>query len=234
MKKFRMNRVLAVILALVMALALVACGGKGGDNKSAPKKTDEELIVGKWESKVDFGPVMEEAMKEAGDEAEMLKDVDFSGITMTINAEFKADGTYTLSMDKASGEAAMKQMVQKLLPALKEYFRQMMAEQSGGEVTDEMLDQMLALMGVDSWDALGEMLMENMDPEEMFEDTDRAGKYLIKDGKLFLSTDEDEDPAEAEGTEYKVSEKSLTIHAPQDEDEDAPNFMKELTFARIG
>jgi hypothetical protein len=87
MKKIRMTRVLALAMALVMALALVACGG----TKSGPKKTDEELIVGKWETNIDFGKVMEDAMKEGGDEAQMLGDVDFSGITMKMNAEFKAD-----------------------------------------------------------------------------------------------------------------------------------------------
>ena len=230
MKKIRMTRVLALAMALVMALALVACGG----TKSGPKKTDEELIVGKWETNIDFGKVMEDAMKEAGDEAQMLGDVDFSGITMKMNAEFKADGTYTIAVDKASGEAAMKQLVEKLVPALKEVFRQMMADQAGGqEVTDEMLDSALAMMGAESWDDLGDMFLQEMDTDEMFAETNKTGKYLIKDGKLYLAEGED-DPAEAEGTEYKVSDKSLTIEVPQEGDEEVPEYLRNLTFNRVG
>lgn len=233
MKKIRMARVLALVLMLAMVVcAFVGCGGKGGS-----KKTDAELIVGKWETAIDFGKVMDDAMKEAGEEAEMLGDMDFSGITMKMNAEFKADGTYTMEVDKASGETAMKQMVEKLVPALKEAFRQQMAafsEDPNAEITDEMLDGMLAMMGVDSWDALGDMFVQEMDADEMFKEANLSGKYLLKDGKLYMTTDADGDPAEEEGTEYKISDKSLTIQTPQNADEEVPEYLKNLTFSRVG
>jgi hypothetical protein len=92
---------------------------------------------------------------ENEEDAEMLGDIDFSGITMKMAAEFKADGTYTTEVDKTSAETAMKQLVEKLIPALKEVFRQQMAalsEDPNAEVTDEMLDGVLSMMGVDSWE----------------------------------------------------------------------------------
>ena len=88
------------------------------------------------------------------------------------------------------------------------------------------------------FDEKGQIIIDKeeveMDADEMFADSDWSGKYLIKDGKLYMTTDEDSDPAEEDGTEYKVSEKSLTIQTPQNGDEETPDFLKELTFTRIG
>jgi len=226
MKKIRMARVLAVVLMLTMVVtAFVGCGGKSN-------KTPEELIVGKWESVIDFQKVMESAM-ESEDDASMLEGIDFSGITMKMGAEFKADGTYAVNVDKESGETAMKQMVEKLVPALKEMIKQeiIASGTDASEVTDEMLDGMLAMFNVDSWDALGDMFIEEMDTDEIFGEINSAGKYLIKDGKLYLSQTADGDPAQEEGAEFTVTDKNLTFKAPG---EDTPEYLRELTFNRVG
>lgn len=231
MKKIRIVRVLAAVMMLAMMLGVFAgCGGKGG----AKQKTDEELIVGKWEAKIDFQQVMEEAMKDSED-AEMFKDVDFSGITMRMTAEFGADKTYRMDMDKASAETAVKEMVSRLIPVLKNEIRKSMAEGMGvtpEEITDEQLDQMLPYLGVDSWDALGDMMTEGMNTEEMFKDADLDGKYMLKDGK-FYSAQEGEVSEQSESMRYELNGDTLVLHI-EDTADDVPDFMKVLTFKRIG
>lgn len=222
MKKNRLTRVLALVLMLaVAACAFAGCG-----------KKPEELIVGKWATVIDFQKVMEAGMDK--DDAEVLAEMDFSGITMNMSAEFRADGTYATEVDKESAENAMKQMIEKLVPALKEMVRKEIADGGSmdpGDVTDEMIDQMLAVFQVKSWDELGDLFVQEMDPEKAFENADFDGKYLIKDGKLYLSHDAESDPAEQEGTEFSVNARTLTLKL---QGKDVPDFMKELVFKRVG
>lgn len=74
-----MKRTLAIVLTLVLALAVVACGG-GGSN-----------IVGKWT------PVMTEEQKEV---------VEQLGVEVTQIMEFMSNGTYKAYMD-VKGESTL-------------------------------------------------------------------------------------------------------------------------------
>ena len=224
MKKIRMSRVLAVALMLAMMVtAFVGCGGK---------KSDNEKIVGNWETTIDFQKALEDSMD--AEDAGMLEGLDFSGITMKMTAQFKEDGTYALDVDKASAEDAMKQMITQLVPALKELIRNEIASASEiepSEVTDEQLDQVLAFFGAESWDALGDLFSAEMDVDEVVKNINTSGKYLLKEGKLYMSTTPDGDPAAEEGSEYTLTDKTLTIKVPGD---DVPEYMQQLTFNRVG
>ena len=221
MKNNRMTRLLALVLMLAMMVgAFAGCGGKAGDKSGGSKKTDEELIVGKWQTDLDFQKLADSMAAEG---EEMMGDIDLSGVSMKLGIEFKADGTYAVEMDQASAESAMKQLVEKMIPMIKEEIKQQMG---GMEVTDEMMDSMLAMFGVDSWDALGEMFLQELDLSE----ANVSGKYLLKDGKLHMSTSADGDPAAEEGGAYTVSEKTLTLTLPGEE----MAALKELTFNRVG
>ena len=222
MKNIRLARVLAIVLMLAMVIgAFAGCG----------KKTDEELIRGKWAATIEFEKAMEAVLSES--DADMFKDLDFSDISMDMNLEFKEDGTYAISVEKENAENAVKTMMERMVPALKEAIRTALAEGSGvdaSEVTDEMMDSVLAYFGVDSWDAMAEVFMEQVDTDEMLKNINQTGKYLIKDGKLYTSTD-DKDPAETEGQTYELNGKTLKITLAG---KDVPDFMKELTFQRVG
>lgn len=229
MKKIRITRVLALVMMLAVVLGSFAgCGGK------SVKKTDEELIVGKWETNIDFETVMEEVMKGSSN-AELLEEVDFSGITMRMTAEFTAEHTYTVTVDRASAETAIKEMVNRMIPAMKNMIRKELAEGMGvtaEEITDEQVDAMLPYLGVDSWDALRDMLLENMDVDAMFKDSDISGKYMLKDGK-FYSANSGEVTEESESMRYELSGDTLVLHT-EDTSDDMPEFMKTLTFKRVG
>ncbi len=227
MKKIRITRALAIVLTVAMMIcALAGCGGK--------KKSDAELIVGKWSTTIDFEKVLQETLaSDDSEEAEIFKGLDFSGIKMDMTFNFGEDGAYTTEVDKESGEAAVKKVMSQLAPAMKEILRKTLSESYGvsaDEITDDMLDGMLALLGADSWEDLGELLMEGMTAEEIFQDANLKGRYLVKDGKLYLS-DGDKDPALEEGQRFEVNDKTLKLTLSGS---DVPEFMKELILKRVG
>ena len=230
MKKNHVSRILAMAMALVMILcAFTGCG-------KSSQKQDESLIIGKWQTSVDLAGVMDEALKDSDmtEEAEIFGDTDLSGITMLLNMEFKEDGTYTVSLDNASGEDAVKQMAQRMIPALKEYLRGVYASSTGADasaVTDEELDLLLPQMGMESWDDMGEMIMGEIDTDEMFAEANSAGKYMLKDGKLYTTDSVDEEATVlSEASEYELSENSLKLMSKGD---DVPSFLEELNFTRV-
>ena len=231
MKKNHVSRILAMAMALVMILcAFTGCG-------KSSQKQDESLIIGKWQTSVDLAGVMEDALDDSDmtEEAQIFGDTDLSGITMLLNMEFKEDGTYTVSLDNASGEEAVKQMAQRMIPALKEYLRGVYASSTGADasaVTDEELDLLLPQMGMESWDDMSEMIMGEIDTYEMFSEANAAGKYMLKDGKLYTTDSVDEEATVlSKASDYELSENSLKLMSKGD---DVPSFLEELTFTRVG
>ena len=224
MKTNRMSRMLALALALIMVLcAFTGCG-----------KKNEDQIVGKWQSSIKFSDVMEKALKQEEDAAELFADADFSGIEMLMVMEFKEDGTYALNIDQASGEEAVKKMAEVLIPNLKELMRKEVASSTGSDVTDEELDSMLSMMGMESWDDFGDMIMKEINPSEIFSEAAAEGKYMLKDGKLYTSNALDEEITEQSDIDlYELSGNTLKLTSQQNQ-EDVPDFMKEITFTRVG
>lgn len=235
MKKSHLTRALALVLMLAMAVcAFAGCG----------RKSDEELIVGKWEGDLDVAFIVDEMNKEMGGNGsqeasilEMLNVVDVSGISVKLRTEFKADGTYTTEMDRSSYETAMKALTDRMVENLPEIMRKYMAEAVGvdaDEITDEVLDQLLVGASVSSWEEFGEMIarqMESMDFADLAQEAKTAGQYVLKDGKLYMSDDPDKTPAEEEGVAYKVSRNSLTFELRQGE---ATGVERKVTLKRVG
>ena len=237
MKKRRLTRVMTLALALAVALcALAGCG-------KASKKSDAELIVGKWEGSIDIATAIDaagKAMGGSGSQAEsiveLFKEIDISGISVKMNTEFKADGTFTSEVDGSSYETAMNTLLDRMTENLPEIMRKYVAEAAGvdvSEITDDVLDRVLAGAGVSSWEEFGEMIAQQVKGKDFagqVEGMKRSGKYAVKDGLLYTTEDPDKDPAEEEGTAYKVSENSLTLTVRQDK----PAFELEVTFKRAG
>lgn len=241
MKKFHLTRVLAVVMMLAMVLgALAGCGSKDDDEDE--KKSDAELIVGKWEGKLEFEKVFE-AMGQAKGEAEaqmfmaLLEDIDTSDLAIKVKAEFKADGTYTADLDGKSMESAMKTLMTRLTSdekAVKKLLRAVIAEGAGmdpSQITDDMMEQVREQAGASSWKEVGEMLAQQLEGKEFrSDDNSKEGKYMFQDGKLYMSddVDTDPDPDEDDGKDYKVTKNSLTLEIEKDGAE------LDVTFKRAG
>ncbi len=241
MKKFHLTRVLAVVMMLAMVLgALAGCGSKNDDEDE--KKSDAELIVGKWEGKLEFEKVFEAmGQAEGGAEAQMfmalLEDIDTSDLAIKVKAEFKADGTYTAEMDGKSMESAVKTLMTRLTSdekAVKKLLRAVIAEGAGmdpSQITDDMLEQVREQAGASSWEEVGEMLAQQLEGKDFqTDDNTKEGKYMFQDGKLYMSddVDTDPDPDEDDGKDYKVTKNSLTLEIEKDGAE------LDVTFKRAG
>ncbi len=201
-------RIAALAVLLVMTAALfTACAQK-----------DEKVILGKWQTVVDFGSVAVDEMDEL---KEQFGDFDLSGITMTMFLEFSEDGTYNLSLEKESAEKAMKEMVERMKPAFENMLKSLIAEMSGVDVsavTDEQINAMLTLMEVGSMDEFVNSMTEDMDTEEMLKDANKSGKYLLKDGKLYMSDSVDKEPADGDLVKYELTPKQLKLDAENKDD----------------
>ena len=224
MKKNHMTRILALALALILVLCtFTGCG-----------KNSREQIVGKWATDIDFGSVMEKALAEEEQAAELFGDADFSGISLPLTMEFKEDGTYEVNVDKASGEKAVKQMADVMIPSIKELMRKELASTSGSEVSDEELDSMLAMMGMESWEDFGDMVLSQIDTDQMFDDINATGKYMLKNDKLYTSGAVDEEATEeSDAFLCEINGDTLKLSSQQDK-ADLPDFLKELTLTRVG
>lgn len=235
MKKISLVRLLAAVMTLALALgALSGCGKKNGENKPDPYAgmPAEELVVGKWETKVEFSQLLNDTL--TGENAGMFQNVSFSGITVTVNAEFKADGTYAMAADKTSVEDAVKQAGDRSVPALKELIRQEIAEGAGidaSQVTDQEVDAMLPIIGIQSWDELGDMLVETMDADNLLRNINRSGRYLYKDGMLYMTASDEEATVDSDAWKCEVSGQSMTLHAEKVA-KSTPDFLRQPTFSR--
>lgn len=230
MKKIRITRVLALVMMLAVILGSFAGCGKGGS-----QKTDQERIVGKWVATIDFEKVIKESIGST-EGGEVFEDVDFSGISMKMNAEFQADGTYAVTLDKDSAEGAIREMANRMVPALKEMIRESLAEGMGvdvSEVTDDQLDAMLPYLGVESWDDLADLMMASVSVDDLTSSGNFSGKYMVKDGK-FYSAGSGEVTEQSESMRYEFKDDNTLVLHVEDASEDVPEFMHALTFKRVG
>lgn len=171
---------------------------------TAAPVNDPSAIIGTWECSINLADVMTEGMKQ--DEtgmAQMFENVDLSDAFVINRYTFNEDGTYVYQPDIESYKTAMKQVIDELVPVLKEYMMSMFqaVAEEGQEVTEEMV---LDALEIDSWDELGEQMIGNID-----EDPDQLiinGTYTFEDGRLTLEGTHTEDgESETETEIYQIS-----------------------------
>ena len=76
--------------------------------------------------------------------------------------------------------------------------------------------------------------MKEINPSEIFSEAAAEGKYMLKDGKLYTSNALDEEITEQSDIDlYELSGNTLKLTSQQNQ-EDVPDFMKEITFTRVG
>lgn len=187
------KRILALTMALLMIVALSACGGKKNE------------LLGTWSAEVDMAPIMVKEVDDSvdlGDQGiETSSYGDYLGtLPLRITLELHEDGTYVQRVEESSVE----DMKAKITSATIEYYHDIfrMAIVAGlkeagidadlssdeaiegvlGMSMDEAMESFLgsdiesyvqSVMG-DTWDVLADNLQEE-------------GKYKVESGKLFLS-----------------------------------------------
>ncbi|MBR5948958.1 MAG: hypothetical protein IKZ82_10010 [Clostridia bacterium] len=201
--------VMLLLIAAMLLSALVACG----------KKSDAELILGKWTSELDMSSLMRKAAQSDDSALVDLSDIDFSGLVMKISYEFEKDGSVKAVADEESGKNIMKKMASIMGQVFKKMF---MAEDSG--VSEE---DVLKAYGVKSWDELGELLVDKDDID--FGGLTGSGTYKLEDGKLIMTLKEGDNEVK-ETVEYTLSgsELKFTSLVSDDMDEEDIESLKAI------
>lgn len=206
-----MKRIIAAVLAMIMMLALVACGGG----------SEADSLVGTWKADMDMSSMTNEMLASLGEGMEEY--FEFEGFSVTMVLTFKDDGTYTSEIDKASAEAA----VDSMLVTIEDGMVKMLEAQIAEYGLDMTVEELLETSGMTMED-----MMAELDAEELVDEmvgTTTEGNYQAKDGKLYLS----------DGTNYEVDEEmydtyeldgdtlTLTEHFGS-EDEEEMAFAEEM------
>lgn len=228
MKKTSIIRLAALVIAVLMAMPLLA-----GCTK---KITDAERIIGRWETEFDASKAAQEAIEDAGDEYEGIS---FSDLMIKLQVEFKEDGTYTTAIDEDSAKAAITKIGEQLVPAIRQIFVKEIAEALGADpdsLTDDDVMPYLSLFGITSFEDFAALMTEDMKPEDLVEDANMSGKYMLKDGKIYMSESVDEEATEqGEPVAYAFNEDG-TLKLDAVEGTEASESLKDmlpLTFTKI-
>lgn len=202
-----MKKNLFKLLTMLMALCLILCACGSASNEGEEKElTPEEMIVGTWKGTVDCGDFLTDSFMEGLGDEEVGSYFDFSGIGFDLVLTFEEDGTFTLEVDEASAEKLGEDVVDVITNGFHDYIEDLLASELGGQSLDDYLadkgvsfEDLMVSMGLDV-DGLAETLSSS------FTDMGSEGEYSLEDGKLDLDGDI---------SEIKLSEKSLTIYAPE-------------------
>ena len=200
MKK-KMTRLVARILTFIMVLFLVGCGG------------EQQKFVGNWEAEVDMTKMLNDQF--AAEDAEMAEIIKVESFKVTMIMQFNSDGTYMMSVDADSVEAAFEGLLEDVKKGLTTYLEAMIQEQ-GITMT---VDEVLALSGT-SMDTMLDEMMKEISVEDIVGEIESEGNFLVEDGKLFLSDGKDHAVDREVYQTYEWSGNDLKLTASYGEDED--------------
>lgn len=158
----------AMILAVLLLAALLA----------GCKPSEESLLVGKWEAKVDLALAYEDLLARA--DATVAAHVDLRQFDVELTAQFKSDGTYRLRVDEDQLRTGTVNMDAAIRQGMAAYLQAQTGKTmdnlltAAGLTMDEVMEKYFA-------DDLTAVIRENLESE---------GTYKVSGGKLIL-TDED-------------------------------------------
>lgn len=185
------------------------------------KKTDAELIVGRWETAFDVSGTVKSAVTERDGS---FADADFTGLGLPYQIAFTEDGTYTAGIPADGTERLLRDAAGRMAPVMKERVRRELAEAQQAapeEISDERLDGYVGMIGYGTWedmclDLLQSMLF-SMDVDGMFAAETVSGRYMLAEGRLFLS-DGPEIAADTQSRSaaFRVDENTLTLSSGDD------------------
>ena len=218
------KKLLSVLLAAVLMLALAACGGK----------SDAEKIVGTWVCELDMTDIYNESVYDT--EIDMTVD----SLVVDMVFTFNADGTYTSGMDEDSYRAAMTAALETGKESLKGYMDETVQQLAAGYglTIDEVISQLgcadmdefyTMMLGTSLDDYIAETLEASV--TEAVNASRTSGTYEAKDGVLYSVSNGEEG---SEAYEF-IDDNTLQFSATEatDNDELLSQFYP-LTLKRVG
>lgn len=205
---------LCALMCVTVALGMSACGDKsdvdtGSNQSESPKKTAEELIIGKWVcdfkfTKDFFNQILDD--EEAGME-EMLEYFDLSKLSLKIAMEFKNDGTAKAGVADKDAEAFVDAYIEVMGDGMIKTMEDIAEE--AGMTFDDYLEQM-GMTEKEFIDSFKQEIDTNEIKNQFIDGVvGESGYYQIKDGKLYTSDDKTFEEDEAE--EFEVTEDTLKL-----------------------
>lgn len=166
-----MKRILALLLTLMMALSLTACGG---DNNAD--------LVGTWKWTCD---ITEEFQKGVNEGAGMDVPVE-AKVEMTLVLVFNEDGTFTLSVDKDALSASVQGYIDAMVPVTVDLVYQQLEDQGMSRAD---IDEAMKAQGI-TVEEYVKQLFGALDVDQLTDglaDENESGYFRAAKGKLYLS-----------------------------------------------
>ena len=211
MMKKNITKLMALLLVLVMAVSMTACA------------SDQEKMVGTWQSDVEFAPVFNDTLSSTED-AEYLS---VESLKIRVILTFTEEGTYTLAADADSMKAAMESLKDSLKVGVERYLEDTIAE-SGMDLT---IDEILEIMGT-SMDELIDAVVSQEMIDEMAQSMVAEGNFKAEDGKLYMSDSLESAIDETVYDTYTLEDDVLTLVSTTQTDAQA-DLLYPMTFSRV-
>lgn len=189
---------------------------------AACRKSDEQLIIGKWKADIDFSGTLRGMIEKEGAAAGMdVSDMDFSGISLKIAYTFEKDGSFTAEADEESVSAMVKRMGYLMGELIKKSVQT--EDSSIGDA------ELLAAMGIRSWEDLGDKLIDrkNIDLNGLT----GKGTYKLEGGRLKLMQQLEDGKTQNYSYEYTLAKKELkfvSVEAEGMSDDDKESLAQTL------
>ena len=208
-----MKKIIALTLCLILVLSLCACGTK--EDLSGTWKTTMDMSAGYNAELVAVDPTMAEYLKLDSFDVPLIMDL-------------KADGTYTMTVDRAELETVMDQVIEVTTNGTLAYFEDILA-QEGIEMD---VNEALTLMGISLDDLVAELTAE-LDSEEFYESMGGEGKWKASDGKFYMTDSLDSVAGVGEYNTYVLEGDTLTLDIGTETLDEATAEMFPMVFTRV-
>lgn len=209
-----MKKIIALSVCLILVLSLCACGAK-------------EDLTGKWTATINMADSYNAELNAADPATAQYLALD--RFDLTIIFEFKDDGTYLMTIDRAAAERAIEDVIEQTRIGMEAYFTDLLIQ----EGVDMELDEALELLGV-SMDDLVNELTATLDVDAFSEFTGE-GCWKADDGKLYITESVDA-PAVTIGeyNTYVLEGDTLTLDIGTETlDEETAKMMFPMVLTRI-
>ena len=192
MKKYLFSALAALLLISVL-IGMTGCSNEA------------DALVGSWEGEVNYARYFNEGIVVAAGEelAQYWMVEDFS---LTLVMTFRADGTYSMTVDQIKLEDTIANLKTKLTKGLTDYMRDLI-EASGSEMT---VDEFMSTLDISVDELIDQTLGDQM-INAMVADCTFEGNYEVKDGKLYTSAGLDFSIDKNVYEVYEITQNTLTL-----------------------
>ncbi len=162
--------------------------------------SDTDVFVGKWEAELDMTDTINEKLTDDEEMEDYLKVKQFS---VSVVFTFKDDGTYTYEADSDKFSEAYSRLISDFREGMNSYLENVI-EENGLDMTP---DELLALQDTTVDDILEQAFTKELF-DEMVSKMSVKGNYRAENGRLYTTTDEDDDIDRNSYEEYEIVDKN--------------------------